>query len=164
MLQYTDGERTNEAMHPSLEAVASNSGRRCSYCPWRQSISCGGIMVQFSSISQSCLTLCDCMDCSMSGFPVHRACSNSCPLSRWCHPTISSSALPFSSCLQSCPASVSFPTSWLFASGDQSIGVSASASVLPMNIQDLFPLGLTSLISLQSKGLSRVFSNTFFFF
>ena len=86
--------------------------------------------------------------------------SNSCPLSRWCHPTISSSVIPFPSCPQSFPQSGSFPMSWLFASGDQSIGVSASASVLPMNIQDWFPLGWTGWISLQSKGLSRVFSNT----
>ena len=86
--------------------------------------------------------------------------SNSCPLSRWCHPTISSSVFPFSSCLQSFPASGSFPMSQFFPSGGQSIGVSASASVLPMNIQDWFPLGWTGWISLQSKGLSRVFSNT----
>ena len=85
---------------------------------------------------------------------------NSCPLSRWCHPTISSSVVPFSSCLQSFPASGSFQMSQLFASGGQSIGVSASASVLPMNIQDWFPLGWTGWISFQSKGLSRVFSNT----
>ena len=88
------------------------------------------------------------------------ACSNSHPSSRWCHPTISSSVIPFSSCLQSFPASGSFPRSQFFASGGQSIGVSASASILPMNIQDWFPLGLIGLISLQSKGLSRVFSNT----
>ena len=87
-----------------------------------------------------------------------RACSNSCPLSWWCHPTISSSVVPFSSRLQSFPASGTFPMSWLFSSGDQSVG--ASASVLPMNIQDWFPLGLTGLVSWQSKGLSRVFSNT----
>ena len=86
--------------------------------------------------------------------------SNSCPLSWWCHPTISSSVIPFSSCPQSFPASGSFPMSKLFASGGQSIGVSASASVLPMNIQDWFTLGWTGWISLQSKGLSRVFSNT----
>ena len=88
------------------------------------------------------------------------ACLNSCPLSQWCHPTISSSVIPFPSCLQSFPASRSFPKSQSFTSGGQRIGVSASASVLPMNIQDWFPLGLTSLISLHSKGLSRVFSNT----
>ena len=84
--------------------------------------------------------------------------SNSCPWSRWCHPTISSSAIPFSSHLQSFPASRSFPTSQFFKSGGQSIG--SSASVPPMNIQDWFPLGWTGWISLQSKGLSRVFSNT----
>ena len=92
--------------------------------------------------------------------PTPRAFSNSCPLIGWCHPTISSSVIPFSSCLQSFPASGSFSMSQFFASGGQSIGVSASTSVLPMNIQDWFPLGLTDLISLQSKGLSRVFSNT----
>ena len=92
--------------------------------------------------------------------PTPGASSNSCPSSRWCHPTISSSVVPFSSCLQSCPASGSFQMSQFFASGGQSIGASASASVLPMNIQDWFPLGQTELISLQSKGLPRVFSNT----
>ena len=85
---------------------------------------------------------------------------NSCPLSRWCLPTISSSIVPFSSCLQSFPASGSFPMSQLFTSGGQSIGVSALTSVLPMNIQDWFPLWWTGWISLQPKGLSRVFSNT----
>ena len=85
---------------------------------------------------------------------------NSCPLSRWCHPTISSSVIPFSSCLQSFPASVSVQMSQLSASGGQRIGVSASTSVLPMNTQDWSPLGWTGWISLQSKGLSRVFSNT----
>ena len=88
------------------------------------------------------------------------ACSNSCPSSWWCHPIISSSVIPFSSYLQSFPASGSFPMSQLFASHGQSIGVSASASVLPMNIQDWLPLGLTGWISLQSKGLWRVFCNT----
>ena len=86
------------------------------------------------------------------------ACSNSCPLSQWCHPTISSSGVPFSACLLSFPPSGSFLMSQLFTSGGQTIG--SSGSVLPMNIQDWFPLGLTGLISLQSKGLSRVFSNT----
>ena len=85
---------------------------------------------------------------------------NSCPLSRWCYLTISSFATLFSFCLQSFPASGSFPVSWLFASGDQSTGASASASVLPMNIQDWFPLGWAGWISLQSKGLSRGFSST----
>ena len=86
--------------------------------------------------------------------------SNSCPLSWWCHPTISSSVVPFSSCLQSFPASGSFQRSQLFASGHWSIGVSASTSVLPMITTDWSPLGWTGWISLQSKGLSRVFSNT----
>ena len=86
--------------------------------------------------------------------------SNSCPLSWWWHPAISFSVVPFSSCLQSFPASESFPLSQFFASDGQSMGVSASASVLPMNIQDWFPFGWTGLISLQSKGLSRIFSNT----
>ena len=92
--------------------------------------------------------------------PTPGACSNSCPLSQWCHPTISSSVIPFSSHLQSFPASGSFPMSHFFPSGGQSIGVSASASVPLMNIQDWFPLGWTAFISLLSKGLSRVFSNT----
>ena len=107
--------------------------------------------------------------------PPPRVCWNSCPLSQWCHPTISSSVIHFSSCLQSFPASGSFPMSWLFSSGGQSIGALASASVLIlayvlpkwahtsillMNIQGWFPLGWTNLISLQTKGLSRVFSST----
>ena len=92
--------------------------------------------------------------------PTPRAYSNSCPSCQWCHAAILSSVIPFFSCLQSFPASGSFPVSQFFASGGQSIGVSASASVLPMNIQDWFPLGLTGWISLHSKGLSRVFSNT----
>ena len=99
--------------------------------------------LEFSSVIQS--------------YPV---CSNSSPLSQWHHPTISSSFIPFSFCLQSFPASGSFPMSQFFASGGQSIGASASASVLPMDIQGWFPFGLAGLISLQSKGLSRVFSNT----
>ena len=89
-----------------------------------------------------------------------RVYSNSCPLSWWHHPNISSSVVPFSSCPQSLPASGSFPMSQYFAAGDQSIGISASASVLPINIQDWFPLRWTCWISLPSKGLSRVFSNT----
>ena len=91
--------------------------------------------------------------------PTPGPCSNSCPSCRWCYPTISSSVIPFS-CFQSFPASGSFPVSQFFESGGQSTGVSASASVLPMNIQDRFPLGWTGWISLQSKGLSRVSSNT----
>ena len=96
--------------------------------------------------------------------PSPRACSNSCLLSQWCHPTISPSVILFSSCLKSFPASGSFPMSQLFALGGQSIGdsasASASASALPMNIQDWFPLWLTGLVSLQSKRLSKVFFNT----
>ena len=92
--------------------------------------------------------------------PTPWAYSNSCPLSRWCYPTISSSFIPFSSCLQSFPTSGSFQMSQFFTSGGLSIRVSASASVLPMNIQDWFLLGWTGFISLQSKGFSRVFSNT----
>ena len=90
--------------------------------------------------------------------PTPGACSNSCPSSQWCHPTILSSVFPFSSCLQSFPVSGSFLMSQFFMSGGQNIG--ASASILPVNIQDWFPLGLTGLVSLQSRGLPRVFSNT----
>ena len=92
--------------------------------------------------------------------PTPGAYSNSCPLTQWCHPTISSYVVSFSFCLQSFLASGSFQMSQYFISGGQSIGVSVSTSVLPMNIQDWFPLGLIGWISLQSKGLSRVFSNT----
>ena len=90
----------------------------------------------------------------------HGVCPDSCPLSSWCHSTISSSVVPFSSCPQSFPASGSFPVNQLFSSGGKSIGASASASVLPMSIQGWFPLGLTSLISLLSKRFLRVFSST----
>ena len=92
--------------------------------------------------------------------PSPRVYSNSCPLSQWCHPTISSSVIPFSSCPQFLPASGSFPMSQLFTWGGQSIGVSASTSVLPVIIQDWSPLGWSGWISLQSKGRLRVFSNT----
>ena len=92
--------------------------------------------------------------------PSPRVCSDSCPLSQWCYPTISSSVIPFSSCPQSFPTLGSFQMNQLFASGGQSIGVSASALVLPVNTQDWSPLGWTGWISLQSKGLSRVFPNT----
>ena len=119
------------------------------------------------SLTQSCPALCNPMDCSTPGFTVRHCpslspgvCSNSYSLSQWCHPTTSSSVIPFSSCLQSSPASESFLMSRLFESGGQSLGASASASVLPINIQDWFPLGLTVWLALQSKGLSRVFSNT----
>ena len=89
-----------------------------------------------------------------------RVCSDSYPVHWWCHPTISSSAAPFSFCLQSFPASGSFSMSWLFTSGSQSIGASVSSALLPINIQNWFPLGWTGLISLNSKGIWRVFSNT----
>ena len=115
-----------------------------------------------SPVTQSSPTRWHPVEYSTPGFPVlHHLLelTQTCPLSRWCHPAISSSVIPFSFCLQSFPASGSFPMSQHFASGGQSIGVSASASVLPMNIQDWFPLELTCLISLQSKRLSRVFSN-----
>ena len=118
---------------------------------------------KFSSVAQSCPTLWDPMDCSTPGFPVHHQLQE---LTQthvhqvWGHPTISSSVIPFSSCLQSLPESGSFPISQFFVLGGQSIRVSASASVLPVNIQDWFPLGWTGWISLQSKGLPRVFSNT----
>ena len=91
--------------------------------------------------------------------PTPRVYPNACPLSQWCHPTISSSVIPFCSCPQSLPASESFPMSQFFTRGGQSTGVSASTSVLPMNTQNWSPLGWTGWISLQSKGLSRVFSN-----
>ena len=119
--------------------------------------------VQFGSVAQSCLTLQPhglqhsrppCLSPTPGVYP------NSCPLSWWCHPTILSSVIPFSSRLQSFPASGSFQMSQLFASGGRRIGVSASASVLPVNTQDWSPLWRTSWISLQSKGISRVFSNT----
>jgi len=118
---------------------------------------------QFSSVAQSCLTLCNPMNRNTPGLPVHHQLPEFTQthvhwLSQWCHPTISSSVVPFSSCLQSFPTSGSFQMSQLCTLGDQSIGV--SASVLPMNIQDWFPLGWTGWISLLSKGLSRVFSNT----
>ena len=120
--------------------------------------------IQFSSVAQSCPTLCNPMNRSMPDLPVHHQLPESTQThilsSRWCHPLLSSSSVvPFSSCPQSFPALGSFPVSQLFAWGGQSIGVSALASVLPMNIQDWSPLGWTGWISLQSKGLSRVFPN-----
>ena len=115
---------------------------------------------QFSSVTQLCPTLCDRMNRSTPVLPVHPptpgVCPDLCPLNQWCHPTIPSSVIPFSSCLQSFPTSGSFQMSQIFATGGQCIGVSVSASVLPM----WFPLRWTGWISLQSKGLSRVFSNT----
>ena len=115
------------------------------------------LSVQFSSVTQSCPALCDPMGCSTPGLPVYHQLLEL--LKLMCHPTILSSVVPLFSCLQSCPASGSFPMSQFFVPGGQSIGASASALVLSTNIQDWFPLGLICLISLQSKGLSRVFSN-----
>ena len=116
----------------------------------------------YCSVAKLCLILCNPIDYSMPVLPCPslspRVCSNSCLLSQWCHVIISSSVAPFPSCLQSFPASGSFPMSQFFASDGQSIG--ASESVLSMNIQGWFPLGLTGFVSLQSKGLSRVFSST----
>ena len=117
--------------------------------------------LQFSSVHSVVSNSLHLMDCSTPGFPVSPTpwdCLDSCPLSQWGHPTISSSVIPFSSCLQSFAASGSFPVSQLFTSCGQSIGASASASVLPVMIQDWFPLGLTGLILLP-KGLSRVISS-----
>ena len=124
-------------------------------------------VAQFSSVQFSCSVV---SDSSRPNEPQHarhpclsptpRVHPNPCPLTWWCHPTISSSVVPFSSCPQSFPASGSFQMNQLFASGGQSIGVSPSTWVLPMNTQDWFPLGLTGWISLQFKGLSRIFSNT----
>ena len=122
------------------------------------------MVINRCSAAQLCLTQCNPMNCSTYQaslcFTVSQS-SNSCPLSRWCHPTISSSVTPFSPCPQSFPASGSFPLSSLFASGGQSIEASGSVSIPPMNVQDWFTLGLiVGLISLQFKGLSRVFSST----
>ena len=112
------------------------------------------------SVTELCLTLCDRMGCSMPYFPVlHWVFSDSCLLSRCCHPTISFAVVPFSSCPQSFPASGSFPMSWLFASGGQSIGASASVSVLPMDVQGWFPLGLTVLISSQESSPAPQFES-----
>ena len=121
--------------------------------------------VQFSSVTHSCPTLCNLMNRSMPGLPVHhqlRVPSDSRPSSQWCHPAISSSVIPFSSCPQSLSASKSFPMSQLFAWGGQSTGVSALASFFPKKSQGWSPSEWTGWISLQSKGLSRVFSNTTF--
>ena len=115
-----------------------------------------------SSVAKLCPTLCDLMDFSMPGLSVHHQfleLAQTCPSHRWCHPAISSSVIPFSSHLQSLSASRSFPVSWFFASGGQTIGVSASASVLPISIQYWFPLGWIGWIFMKSKGFSRVFSN-----
>ena len=129
----------HEIVYVTQDTMASSprSGLFFSFS-WLENQSLTALLVK-SSVSQSHPTLCDPMDCSTPGFPVHHQLwnySNSYPSSRWCHPTISSPVVPFSSCLQSFPASGFFPMSLFFTSGGQSIGVSVSASVLPMNIQD----------------------------
>ena len=128
--------------------------------PWKSFVH-GQAQIQFSSVTQSCPTLCHPMTRSTPGLPVHHHLPEFTQTHvHQVHPAISSSVVPFSSCPQSLPASESFAMSQLFAWGSQSIGVSALASVLPMNTQGWSPLGWTGWISLQSKGLSRVFSNT----
>ena len=142
--------------------VYSNS---CPLTPWfLPTISSSVIIVCIYEVqfSRSVMTDCDPKDCSNPcpgslSITTPGAYSKSCPSSRWCHPTVSSSVIPFSSCL---PSIRVFSMSQFFASGGQNIRASASESVLPMNIQDWFPLGVMGLISLQSNGLSRVFSNT----
>ena len=130
-------------------------------------VSCQLSFHQFSSVQFSCSVMSDSLRPHVPQHarppcpsPTPRVHPNPCPLSGWCHPTISSSVVPFFSCPRSFPSSGSFQMSQLFTSGSQSIGVSASASLLPMNIQDWFPLWLNGLISLQSKGLLRIFSNS----
>ena len=141
----------------SWEGKTPNHGKSC----------IGELLLRNSSVQFSCSVVSDSLPphglqhagppCPSPTPEVH---PNSCPLGQWCHPTISSSVTSFSSHLQSFPASGSFPMSQLLASSGQSIGASASASVLPMNVLDSFPLGWTGWISLQSNGLSRVFSST----
>ena len=144
--------------HSFLGKFVPFSPRRfASQRPWPVSHT---FLIQFDSVTQLCPTLCDphgLQDIrSPCPLPTPNVYSNSCPLSWWCHPTISFSVVPFSSHLLSFPASGSFPMSYFFTSGGQSIGVSSSASVFPMNIQDWLSLGWTLLISLQSKGLSSL--------
>ena len=169
-LQYMGSQRVRHGwsdwacMHAGLIILKSQKGNRPGEdMPFTRGHRDDGLALDF--LQFSCSVMSDSLwPCELqhAGLPCPSptlgACSNSCPLSQWCHPTISSCVVPFSSCLQSCPTSGSFPVSQFFALGGQNIRV--SASVLPMNIQDWFPLGLTGLISLQSKGLSRVFSNT----
>ena len=152
-----------EMQHASLNLwlLICKMGMSIKSTPLLVSESCS---VQYSSIPQLCPTLCNPMDWSTPSFFVHHQllelAQTHVHSSQWCHPTISSSVVPFFSCLQSFLAPESFPMCQFFAPGGQNIGVSVSASALPMNIQDWFPLGLTGWISLLSKGLSRVFSST----
>ena len=161
---HTDNKTQNSA--PTSQVLASGIFSNLSFYRWfPHSQSCHSL--QFSSVHSSRSVMSDSLwpHESQHERPPYPSPSpgvypNSCPSSRWCHPAISSSVIPFFSCPQSLPASGSFPVSQLFAWGGQSIGVSASASVLPMNTQDWSPLGWTGWISLQSTGLSGVFSNT----
>ena len=152
--------RNGENNHPYL--VVDFRGKAFSFAPLSEMLAMDLTSVQFSrSVKPDSLWLRGLRHARLpSPLPVPRTCLNSCPSSRWCHPTISSSVVPFFSCLQSFPASGSWPMTQFFESGGQIIGASASAAVLPMNIQDSYLLGLTGLMSLQSKGLSRAFSNT----
>ena len=148
-------------MQLESSSVLSNPPR-CFHLPLPLYIGVGFSLssVQFSSVAQSCPTHEPQHARPPCPSPTPRVHPKSCPSSWWCHPTISSSVVPFSSCPESSPASGSFPISQLFTSGGQSIGLSASTSVLPMNTQDWSPLGWIGWISLQSKGLSKIFSNT----
>ena len=160
--QWRNNSRKNEETEPkqkqppAVDGTGDGSKVRCckeQYCISSVQFSCS-VVSDFLRPHESQHTRPPCPSPSPG---VH---SDSCPLSPWCHPAISSSVVPFSSCPQSLPASESFPMSQLFSWGGQSIGVSALASDLPMNTQDWSPLGWTGWISLQSKGLSRVFSNS----
>ena len=165
MNQIKEQEKTIECSPNEIELTLAQHGFEMpgSTYMWIFNSKCYSTTHSSIQFTQSCPTLWPhglqhaILPCSS---PTPKPCSNSCSSSRWCHRTISSSDVPFSSCLQSFPASGSFSKSQSFTSGGQSIGVSASASVFPMSTQDWFPLRLTGLISLQSKGLSRVFSNT----
>ena len=158
------GKNTGVGSHSLLQGIFPTQGWNPdslpAELPWKP-------FLGFSSVQFSCWVMSDSLrprelqhDRLPCPSPTPGVYSNSCPSNRWCLPAISFSVVPFSSCPQSFPASGSFPMSQLFTSGGQSIGLSASASVLPVNIQDWFPLGWPGWISLQSKGLSRVFSNT----
>ena len=156
MIQPDTGKLYQPPVTELKEVVGQgwNLGCPVVFCP----LSSGSVQFSHSVVSDSFVTPWTAAHQASLSITNSRAYSNSCPSSWWCYPIISSSVMPF--CLRSFPASGSFPMSQFFASGGQTIGVSASASVLPMNIEDWFPLGWTDLISLQSKGLSRVFSNT----
>ena len=157
MPQLISGINIEWVAHSHLQGIFPTQGLNLDLLHFRQILYClrhlGNPLFFISSLAQLYPTGCDPMDCSMPGFPVHHQLlepAQTCLSSQWFHPTISSSVDPFSSCLLSFPASGSFLMSQFFTSGGQSTGASASASILPMNIQDWFPLGLTGLISLQT--------------